>query len=198
MITLMPDHNLRDLAHAATGITRILKRLAAAEDIRELYFEDAVRTRALVASRRLKKRSGPYTYMVLHKDVPQIIEFQNPRRDTEALATMREYIAQGHAYEANVFHVITDLEYYSWMLVAVVTDEVATNVFNREARLVIGNITLCNNCGAAPVGSNNLLRCANCRMANYCNAQCQKDHWQTHKSECRRNLIDDTLDPELD
>jgi hypothetical protein len=28
-------------------------------------------------------------------------------------------------------------------------------------------------------------RCAKCRLAYYCNQECQKQHWPTHKHECK-------------
>lgn len=40
----------------------------------------------------------------------------------------------------------------------------------------------CDGCGQSAVG---LRRCARCRQAQYCSAECQRQHWKVHKRECR-------------
>ncbi len=37
--------------------------------------------------------------------------------------------------------------------------------------------------------SNAKKRCAKCKSVNYCNAECQKAHWQTHKQDCDDTLV---------
>ena len=40
-------------------------------------------------------------------------------------------------------------------------------------------------CDACGKGSMTLLRCKKCKLARYCNADCQKKHWRLHKKECQ-------------
>ena len=40
----------------------------------------------------------------------------------------------------------------------------------------------CDGCGMQ--SSEKLMRCSQCKLAHYCTAQCQKNHWKTHKNTC--------------
>ncbi|XP_058165379.1 histone-lysine N-methyltransferase SMYD3 isoform X2 [Dasypus novemcinctus] len=40
-------------------------------------------------------------------------------------------------------------------------------------------------CDRCLLGKEKLLRCSQCQVAKYCNAQCQKKAWQDHKRECK-------------
>jgi len=42
----------------------------------------------------------------------------------------------------------------------------------------------CQNCFTTPKPSEPLLLCSQCRQTRYCNAQCQKADWKTHKKIC--------------
>ena len=39
-------------------------------------------------------------------------------------------------------------------------------------------------CTEHPVGAPKLLQCSRCHEARYCNAECQKAHWKSHKQAC--------------
>ncbi|KAI1779876.1 hypothetical protein F4818DRAFT_400933 [Hypoxylon cercidicola] len=41
---------------------------------------------------------------------------------------------------------------------------------------------MCLDCGEK---KGDLLRCARCKMARYCNSTCQKNDWSTHKKVCQ-------------
>ena len=41
-------------------------------------------------------------------------------------------------------------------------------------------------CSACSATSAKLLRCSGCQGAWYCNAECQKGHWKSHRAECKR------------
>ena len=43
---------------------------------------------------------------------------------------------------------------------------------------------VCGTCGKRSKPTKNLLRCARCRLASYCDASCQKKAWPTHKLAC--------------
>lgn len=45
-------------------------------------------------------------------------------------------------------------------------------------------IVSCNACWR-PKSKVTLRRCGNCLVALYCNEQCQREHWNTHKGQCR-------------
>lgn len=42
-------------------------------------------------------------------------------------------------------------------------------------------------CGHCSNTGDNLLRCSRCKCVYYCNAQCQKSHWPSHKVICKPN-----------
>jgi len=42
----------------------------------------------------------------------------------------------------------------------------------------------CSYCGK--VSDKALNKCSRCRVAEYCNATCQKAHWKDHKTECKK------------
>lgn len=51
----------------------------------------------------------------------------------------------------------------------------------------------CDNCGRQRSSSQNnekqffrLLRCSGCRVARYCDASCQRAHWNAHRAECKK------------
>lgn len=41
-------------------------------------------------------------------------------------------------------------------------------------------------CAACGKGGDGLKTCNGCKMVTYCNATCQKAHWQKHKTECKK------------
>ena len=43
----------------------------------------------------------------------------------------------------------------------------------------------CAGCGKAAAATASLLRCSRCRAAQYCDKDCQRQHWPQHKRECR-------------
>ena len=47
------------------------------------------------------------------------------------------------------------------------------------------NDRICASCGHRdPTGT--IRNCRDCRMAYYCNVECQRSHWPTHKTRCRQ------------
>lgn len=68
-----------------------------------------------------------------------------------------------------------------WFYVAkkedVLTIDVPTIHFQSEHR--VG----CWECGDT---EKPLLKCGQCRMAKYCSEACQRDHWPTHKTDCKK------------
>lgn len=48
------------------------------------------------------------------------------------------------------------------------------------------SVKVCRNCQKE---STDLLRCSKCREANYCDQECQKKDWQSHKSYCKSKDI---------
>lgn len=44
-------------------------------------------------------------------------------------------------------------------------------------------IMSCDHCGK----SDNLFKCSSCKLAQYCDRNCQRAHWATHKHLCKRN-----------
>lgn len=48
---------------------------------------------------------------------------------------------------------------------------------------------VCNACGtrAGLAGSTDLMRCGRCLSVYYCNAECQRSDWKTHKLNCRKD-----------
>ena len=47
----------------------------------------------------------------------------------------------------------------------------------------------CAECGVAGEGVS-LKACKSCMLVRYCNANCQKNHWPTHKQECKRRAAE--------
>ena len=46
--------------------------------------------------------------------------------------------------------------------------------------------SICANCGKNDTDTGqNLKTCNGCKFVKYCNADCQKAHWQSHKKECK-------------
>ena len=43
----------------------------------------------------------------------------------------------------------------------------------------------CDECGVEAGGAISLKRCKSCMLVKYCNADCQKNHWPTHKKLCK-------------
>ncbi|PIK48608.1 putative ubiquitin carboxyl-terminal hydrolase 19 [Apostichopus japonicus] len=46
----------------------------------------------------------------------------------------------------------------------------------------------CSYCRAETQGNNTLKRCTRCLKAAYCDQECQKKHWHTHKFSCKQSL----------
>lgn len=46
------------------------------------------------------------------------------------------------------------------------------------------NVTI-KSCRKCKKESNDLLRCSKCKEANYCNQECQKQDWISHKTYCK-------------
>ena len=50
----------------------------------------------------------------------------------------------------------------------------------------------CDNCNKKII---NILQCSKCKFSRYCNKECQKNHWITHKKQCTQLLeISITMD----
>ena len=48
----------------------------------------------------------------------------------------------------------------------------------------VTNRRFCSTCGASSEGKE-LLECSGCRIAFYCDRNCQKSQWKTHKPTCK-------------
>ena len=51
------------------------------------------------------------------------------------------------------------------------------------------NAQCCAECGEEG-GAVSLKTCKSCMLVKYCNADCQKNHWSTHKAECKRRAVE--------
>ena len=47
----------------------------------------------------------------------------------------------------------------------------------------------CKGCGKEETAESKLLVCAVCKSVRYCSADCQKDHWKSHKSQCTQEAV---------
>ena len=47
----------------------------------------------------------------------------------------------------------------------------------------------CANCGKEKGGAS-LKACTACKLVKYCNVNCQRNHWQKHKKECKRHATE--------
>jgi hypothetical protein len=45
-------------------------------------------------------------------------------------------------------------------------------------------------CAECGVGGASLKTCKSCMHARYCNADCQRNHWPTHKKECKERAAE--------
>ena len=54
---------------------------------------------------------------------------------------------------------------------------------------------LCDHCFKTSTGEKGLLKCGKCKVARYCNRECQKADWSTHKPRCAnaKKLRDDGI-----
>ena len=48
----------------------------------------------------------------------------------------------------------------------------------------------CADCGEEGSGVINLKTCKSCMLVRYCNANCQRNHWSTHKKDCKRHAAE--------
>ena len=48
---------------------------------------------------------------------------------------------------------------------------------------MIALVHCCGECGVT--GGANLKICKSCMLVKYCNAECQRNHWPTHKKDCK-------------
>lgn len=48
--------------------------------------------------------------------------------------------------------------------------------------------SLCENCNKYFEDRSRLLKCKTCRSVTYCSKQCQKNHWEIHKKDCKENV----------
>jgi len=44
----------------------------------------------------------------------------------------------------------------------------------------------CDGCRQAAVGCVKMLKCGNCLQRQYCNRECQKRNWKSHREDCKR------------
>ena len=48
----------------------------------------------------------------------------------------------------------------------------------------------CADCGSVAGGGVSLKACKPCMLVRYCNADCQRNHWPTHKKECKQRAAE--------
>ena len=48
----------------------------------------------------------------------------------------------------------------------------------------------CADCGCVAGGGVSLKTCKSCMLVKYCNAKCQRNHWATHKKQCKQRAAD--------
>ena len=55
--------------------------------------------------------------------------------------------------------------------------------------LYSNKVRQCGHCKRTEKGGSNLLRCGRCQIVHYCNKDCQKAHWETHKRFCAKGKV---------
>jgi hypothetical protein len=58
--------------------------------------------------------------------------------------------------------------------------------FARKVMRIVNEHEGCTKCGKHRSAGVKLLKCSGCRTTLYCSVDCQKSHWKTHKSDCKR------------
>ena len=71
-----------------------------------------------------------------------------------------------------------------WPLVCHTAAEEAEHL-NKLSNAALDRDAACAQCGVAPARGAKLQRCAKCRLASYCSAQCQCADWKAHRLQCR-------------
>jgi hypothetical protein len=68
------------------------------------------------------------------------------------------------------------------------------DIIQRRSRSVKRNAMMTNNCcaecGQEEGGVVSLKTCKSCKLVKYCNALCQRNHWATHKKDCKRRAAE--------
>jgi TPR repeat protein len=52
------------------------------------------------------------------------------------------------------------------------------------------DVVCCADCGKEEGGGVSLKACKSCMLVKYCNAKCQRNHWATHKKECKQRAAE--------
>jgi len=58
------------------------------------------------------------------------------------------------------------------------------NASNGDEKIGVLGFKGCHSCGQFAAAGKRLLRCGRCRSVSYCNAECQKLNWSSHKGFC--------------
>jgi hypothetical protein len=53
------------------------------------------------------------------------------------------------------------------------------------AKVVGKDATQCGCCGRSRADAGSLMKCGRCKQVSYCNVDCQKADWKTHKPVCK-------------
>jgi hypothetical protein len=90
------------------------------------------------------------------------------------------------AYNGKLAKVSSPIDDGGQHLIELHEDEVASTSLNREIRIKPENMAhACNCCHKADVAK--MQFCGKCKMAAYCNVECQRNDWKRHKAEdCER------------
>jgi hypothetical protein len=112
-------------------------------------------------------------------------------------AQFSQLIASGFAVEGPVFHHVFSRRQTLLITLALLMDEMRTNVFEREtpqnnrpimARALQGSRPSCTKTKRADENGRErpLALCLRCGWAAYCTQECQRADWKEHKKLCRR------------
>jgi hypothetical protein len=180
---LCPELNVRELSHPNTGVPKYIQDIVTA-DLYDIYNQDAQFVRPLYTSGTMTTRVYEKDSYCMLGERPEVMTITDIA-PAAVRAQFENDVAMNMAYEGPVWELMAQKEFFLFMALLQVVDEIKTEVFGRKTVMLRGRMMKCANCHEpSQKGKNKLSACAKCRVVFYCHRECQKKHWKTHKKHC--------------
>ena len=207
-LLLIPEFVVNELSSDGDSLIRVIENVIS-EELPAQYFNDAQMIRRLIGQGKVaadESRRDYIAFLLGKSHVGETMKINRSRLaqlGTDYNAQFSEMIQSGFAIEGPVFSLVLERRHMLIMTLALIMDEMRTNVFDvdnpdRNEPIFVRGLQ-CSRSGCTNTkwtDKNGQVRplklCARCGGSAYCSRECQTSDWKQHKKVCGKKAAEST------